>query len=292
MELLEKNLSNQKTRTTLFGVEEKVKSMESRIGFYPVSVWQPDWNIVARMKKIVGDFGQTRVAKKSSTKSYGYWKKDGRYRGKQDDISIFNPHLAMMILSAYAPIGARIYDPYAGGGTRGFIASMMGHSYSGVEIRKEEVERIKEHQKKMDVGFEIMVADACSFKPEKTFNFSYTCPPYYNLEVYSDLPEDTSNAKTYEEFLEMTKRSLKNVFECLEPNSLSLWVVGNFRDKRGNLIHFNGDMIRLAKEVGFKFHDEIVFWKETTRDFIRTGVFEANRKSVRVHEYILIFKKN
>lgn len=290
MNLTENNLDNIKIEYDLFGNEVKRLSMLSRIGFYPVSVWLPDWKKVSELKKIIGDFGQNRDVKKKA-KSYGYWKQQGRYRGSMDDISIFNPHLAQMILSAYAPVQARIYDPYAGGGTRGFIASAMKHEYTGVEIRQEEVSRIKKQQLALNQFFDIICANSSTYKPDRKFNFSYTCPPYWNLEVYSDIKGDTSATDTYEEYLDLTKEALRNTHEALEEESLCVWVVGNFRDKSSNLVHLNGDIVRLAKEVGFELHDELVFWKKTTRDQIRTPSFSANRRSVRVHEYIIIFKK-
>jgi DNA modification methylase len=275
---------------TLFGEVVRPLSVKERIGFYPVSVWEPNWEETAKLKKIIGDFGQTRKIKKTA-KGYGYWKQQGRHRGTQDQVSIFNPHLAQMILSAYAPVGARIYDPYAGGGTRGFMASAMGHTYYGVEIRREEVDRLLRHQKKLGVSFTIKCDDSTFHTPTENFDFSYTCPPYWNLEVYSDLKGDTSNCKTYADYLRLTQGALLQTFNALEPGSLAVWVVGNFRDKDGDLINLNGDIIRLGKEVGFRLHDELIFWKKTTRDQIRTPSFEANRRSVRVHEYILIFRK-
>lgn len=274
----------------LFGETVRKLSVKERIGFYPVSIWEPNWKETAILKKIIGDFGQSRSVKKKA-KAYGYWKQQGRYRGAQDDISIFNPHLAQMILSAYCPPNSRIYDPYGGGGTRGFIASAMGHIYTGIEIRKEEVDRIKQQQTHLSQFFEIICADSSKYIPSKKYNFSFTCPPYWNLEIYSSLDGDTSNSKTYEEYLSLTKKALKNSFEALENDSLDVWVVGNFRDKEGNLTHLNGDLVRLAREVGFVLHDELVFWKKTTRDQIRTPSFEANRKSVRVHEYLVILRK-
>ena len=84
---------------------------------------------------------------------------------------------------------------------------------------------------------------------------------------------------------------MKGVYKGLKKEGLSIWVVGNFRDKTGNLIHFNGDLILLGKEIGFKLHDELIFWGASKCAAQRSGLFETNRKSVRVHEYIIIFKK-
>ncbi len=280
------NLANIKTeeRVDLFGeTQSTVKlSIKDRLGFLPISVWKPDWNITKEWKKLVGDSGQTRelVGKKM------------QLMGSKTGTSIFNPHLAMMILSAYCPQNARIYDAFGGGGTRGIIAAAMGHDYLGVEIRQEEVDRIHKRRDELGSKFELICSDSTQYEIEpNSFDFSYSCPPYYDLEVYSKTKGDISNLGTYDEFMAMLSRSLAITFTGLKTGAMCCWVVGNFRDKRGALTHFSGDTIRAAKNIGFTFHDEIIWWGASNAAFQRAGAFEANRKSVRVHENILVFKK-
>lgn len=280
--MFEKNLDNIKVEYDLFGEAHKRLSMAERIGFVPLSIWQPDWNIVKQLKPIVGDAGQSRELQG----------KKMQLLGSKYTTSIFNPHLAQMILSAYCPSKAKIYDAFAGGGTRGFIASAMGHDYYGVEIRLEEVNRIKGQQEDLQTFFGIECADSTKYVPEaESFDFSYSCPPYYDLEVYSAQDGDMSNVETYEQFLGMLKESLTRTYDALKPESLCIWVVGNFRDKKGELRHFNGDVARMGREVGFILHDELIFWGAAGIAAQRAGQFVANRKSVRVHEYLIVFKK-
>lgn len=298
-DLLNKNLSNTQREVNLFGEKEDKLAMRDRIGFLPISIWQPDWSKVRILKSVIGDTAQTRAIMPTSDFRNGQGHKrqtktsyNTALGNRKNDLSIFNPHLAQMILSAYCPPKAIIFDPFAGGGTRGFIASAMGHQYIGQELRKEEVERIVRQQQKLDKEFVILCGDSAKIAiQENYFDFSYTCPPYFNLEIYSDLAEDLSNAKDYGKFLDMLKAVMRNVFVGLKQGGLSVWVVGNFRDNRGRLIHFNGDVIRIAEEIGFVLHDELIFWGAAGSAVQRCGQFEANRKSVRVHEYIIILKK-
>ncbi len=278
---LDNNLDVVRNDIDLFGAAHKRLAVQDRIGFVPISIWQPNWNLVSRLKDIVGDAGQTRHLEG----------KKMALLGSKYTTSIFNPHLAQMILSAYCPTNAKIYDAFAGGGTRGFIAASMGHRYYGVEIRPDEVERIKAKMIELDMGFDLQVGDAQWHDPGDDFDFSYSCPPYYDLEVYSALPGDMSNVQSYDEFLGMLKNSLDRTYACLAPGALCIWVVGNFRDKHGALRHFNGDTVRLAQEAGFILHDELIFWGAAGIAAQRAGQFVANRKSVRVHEYLLVFKK-
>jgi len=286
-EILEKNLENVKAEYDLFGEKVEKLSMKDRIGFLPISVWEPDWTIVKKLKAIIGDKGQSRELVKGNT----------TFGNKELGASIFNPHLAQMIYSAYCPKNAKIYDPFGGGGTRGFIAAAMHHDYYGIELRQEEVNRILEKQKELERPFCIKQGDSRFFEkvfPDKNsfFDFSITCPPYYDLEVYSELKEDLSAAATYKDFLWMIKESLEGVHKALRKGGLSVWVVGNFRNKAGKLQHFNGDVIKIAeKYAGFDLLDELVWWGASKQASQRVHTFEANRKSVRVHEYIIILKK-
>ncbi len=168
----------------------------------------------------------------------------------------------------------------------------MGHSYWGVELRQEEVDRIKEAMVKLDKKFELVCGDARNYpKCENYFDFSYTCPPYYNLEVYSKLNEDLSAQPSYAMFLALLQECISGVYRGIKRGCLAVFVVGNFRDDKGRLIHFNGDLIKLAQQIGFVLHDELIFWGASKCASQRCGQFEANRKSVRVHEYIIILKK-
>lgn len=286
---LEKNLDNIETQANLFGEEIPQLSMKDRIGFLPISIWKPDWTIVKELKAVVGDSGESRVDCGENAPAYA---RGGGGKSYPKVASIYNPHLAQMILSAYCPKNATIYDPYGGGGTRGFIATAMGHNYTGIEIRQNEVDRIKEQQSKLEIHFNIICDNSCTYEIEnEKYNFSYTCPPYFNLEIYSELENDTSNADSYENFLKMTKYALATQFYGLKKGSLAVWTVGNFRDKKGNLTHFSGDVVRIGKEVGFQLHDELIFWGASGAAVLRCGNFQANRRSVRVHENIIIFKK-
>lgn len=294
-DLLDKNLNNIKSETDLFGNKVEKLSMKDRIGFLPISIWQTDWAIVKELKAIVGDSGESRdesIIRANKNISARYFKKIDGVNYYNEQASIFNPHFAQMILSAYCPPQAKIYDPFAGGGTRGFIAVSMGHTYAGRELRQNEVDRIHKQMDMLGKRFTLYCGDARLDPPiENYYDFCYTCPPYFNLEIYSDSPEDLSNANSYEQFLMGIKATLASVYKALKSNSLACFVVGNFRDSKGNLTHFSGDTIRLAKEVGFYLHDEIVLWSASGNAVQRCGNFLANRKSVRVHEYLLVFKK-
>ncbi len=263
-----------------------VKSkMIDKLGFFPTSLWKPDKDITKQLKNIVSDTSQSRKVLNSNTNH----RRSGVNGGKA---SIFNPHLAQMILSGYCSPNSKIYDPFGGGGTRGFISTKMGHDYTGIELRNEEVDRVKSMFDKWGINFNMKVDDSRKYIPlESSFDFSFTCPPYYDMEHYSKIDGDLSNYETYDVFLNELKKVVKNTYQCLKKGSFSVWVVGNFRDKHGNLKHFNGDFVKIAESVGFNLWDEIIWAGASNVALTRCGNFESNRKCVRMHEYIIILKK-
>ena len=260
------------------------KSMKARLGFLPSSLWKPDATITKFLKELINDKSQTRETLNSN-------RSDRRHGVNNGKCSVFNPQLAQMILAAYAPMNGKIYDPFGGGGTRGYIATKMGYDYTGVEIREEEYNRVLAQMKEWNLNFKFILADSVKYRPNESFDFIYTCPPYYDLEVYSDMEEDLSNAPSYMEYLNMLQKVLKNCYDVLKKDSFAVFVVGNFRNKKGELEHLNGDLITKAKEVGFKLWDELIWMGASNVALTRCGKFEKNRKSVRMHEYIIILKK-
>ena len=260
------------------------KSMKARLGFLPSSLWKPDATITKFLKELINDKSQARETLNSN-------RSDRRHGVNNGKCSVFNPQLAQMILAAYAPMNGKIYDPFGGGGTRGYIATKMGYDYTGVEIREEEYNRVLAQMKEWNLNFKFILADSVKYRPNESFDFIYTCPPYYDLEVYSDMEEDLSNAPSYMQYLNMLQKVLNNCYDVLKKDSFAVFLVGNFRNKKGELEHLNGDLITKAKEVGFKLWDELIWMGASNVALTRCGKFEKNRKSVRMHEYIIILKK-
>ena len=295
--MINKGLHVKKKVKSLLG-DIEVNTIKSKLDFLPLSVLTPNRAEAQRLKKICNDEAQTRELVPRHGGGFKKYEKKGEVCNATLAInsgfaaSIFNPDLAQKIISMYAPEKANILDQFGGGGTRGIIAAMMGHKYTGIELRAGEVKRIEAQKKKLGLKFDIKVGNSitydCGFEK---FDFSLTCPPYYDLEVYSKDKDDLSNYASYGDFLTDLNRVMQRNYQALKAGSFSAWVVGNFRDKDGNLRHFNGDVVQMAQAVGFKLWDELIWQGAAGMAGLRSGQFLSNRKSVRVHEYILVFKK-
>ena len=107
------------------------------------------------------------------------------------NVSIFDPVLCELMYDWFVPKGGKILDPFAGGSVRGIVAEEMGFHYDGIELSEEQVLANKKQSKKPN--WIIGDSDKEIFFLDNDYDFIFTCPPYYDLEVYSDDMNDLSN---------------------------------------------------------------------------------------------------
>jgi len=132
-----------------------------------------------------------------------------------DTASIFDPALTELMYNWFCPENGNILDPFAGGSVRGIVANYLGYKYTGIELRQEQVDSNREqalnilpieNQPQWYCGdSEKLLNDNWNLK----FDFLFSCPPYADLEVYSDLPDDLSNMD-YKDFLTKYCSIIKN----------------------------------------------------------------------------------
>jgi hypothetical protein len=118
-----------------------------------------------------------------------------------------------------------------------------------------------------------------------------TCPPYYDLEQYSDLPNDLSNLGTYWEFNAGMQFSANAHFKHLKPGAFACIVVGNFRDKKGEIVDFRSHTVENFREAGFVFHQEVILSKNFGSAAKRSANSWKGLKLVPIHEFLLVFRK-
>lgn len=121
------------------------------------------------------------------------------------------------------------------------------------------------------------------------YDLFFTCPPYADLEVYSDKPEDLSN-KEYPEFLQLYRNVIRRATAMLKPDSFAVIVVSDLRDKKGFYRNFISDTIDAFQDVGLKFYNEAILVNTAGGLAIRVGKqFEHSRKMGKDHQNVLVF---
>lgn len=205
--------------------------------------------------------------------------------------SNFNPYLAEILCKWYAPRKPCWLDPFGGEQTKGVVAGELGIPYYAVEIRGDQVKVNKEHTKQYN---EIHYYQGDSNKIEEIvpsdveYNFCLTSPPYYDLEMYN---EGMTDSTTYEEFMEQYKNIFTQVYTLLQENSFLILKLSEIRNKHGDYYGFIPDNINIMKGIGFKYYNEIILKNANGTAPLRANKSMQTRKTVRVHQNILIFYK-
>jgi hypothetical protein len=219
---------------------------------------------------------------------------DGATRDEASGTSIFDPVLCELAYRWFSPPGGVILDPFAGGSVRGIVASVLGREYHGVELRAVQV-AANQAQAHIATGPEPTwycadskdIADVVPVRADMIFS----CPPYADLEVYSDDPRDISTMP-YGAFLSAYREIIAAACGKLKDHSFACFVVGEVRDKKGNYYNFVGDTVEAFKAAGLHFYNEAILVTAVGSLPIRVGKqFAASRKLGKTHQNVLVFVK-
>lgn len=210
--------------------------------------------------------------------------------------STFDPVLAEIIYEWFTPYhGAKIFDCFAGGITKGAVAMIKGHKFTGLDIRPQQVDvNINRWEEGVRLRPRYHCDDArnlLKYIGVASQDLFISCPPYYNLEVYSDLEGDASNQPTYQDFLNVLCDAFGKAVKCLKNNRFAVIIVGDIRDEKGNCYNFPGDVINIFQNCGCSFLDDIVLLRPDATANMRAQKYMKSRKVVRVHERVLVFYK-
>ncbi|AFT79059.1 hypothetical protein AMBLS11_12430 [Alteromonas macleodii str. 'Black Sea 11'] len=212
--------------------------------------------------------------------------------------SIFDPVLTEVLYSWFCPQGGKILDPFAGGSVRGVVAGFMGYNYTGVELRPEQV-KANQRQGRTILGEHATAqwinADSRTIPEvidqDEEFDLVFSCPPYADLEVYSDDPNDLSTLG-YAEFVEAYTDIIKKACDKLKDNSFAVFVVGEVRNKKGGYYGFVQDTIAAFEAAGLDYYNEVILLTNIGSNAIRAaGQFTKSRKLAKGHQNALVFAK-
>jgi len=220
--------------------------------------------------------------------------------------SIFDPVLCELAYTWFTAPGGHILDPFAGGSVRGIVAAYLGRRYTGIDLRPEQIEaneaqarailsgdRREEYTRDPNAPLpRWIVGNSLNVIPDEAFDLIFTCPPYYDLEVYSDDPEDLSNKDTYEGFLADYRAIIAQAVARLRDDRFACVVVGDVRDKKGMYRNFVADTIAAFRDTGMALYNEAVLVTAVGSLSIRVGKqFTSGRKLGKTHQNVLVFVK-
>jgi len=119
----------------------------------------------------------------------------------------------------------------------------------------------------------------------------FSCPPYADLEVYSDDPRDLSTMD-YPAFVEAYRQIIAAAVGRLRDDRFACFCVGDVRDKKGFYRGFVSETIAAFEAAGARLYNEAVLVTAVGSLPLRTGKqFETSRKLGKTHQNVLVFCK-
>jgi DNA modification methylase len=209
--------------------------------------------------------------------------------------SIFDPVLCEIAYRWFCPRDGVVLDPFAGGSVRGIVASRLGRRYVGVELRAEQVAaNVAQLSLAGDPPPEWRQGDSreiARIAGDVEADLVFSCPPYWNLEEYSDDPADLS-AMGREDFFVAYAEIIREAVARLRPDRFAVWVIGDVRDGDGCYVNLPGRTVEAFEAAGARFYNDAILVTAVGSLPVRVGrQFEASRKLGRTHQNVLVFVK-
>jgi hypothetical protein len=227
----------------------------------------------------------------------GYRVKEGtRQETATSGTSIFDPVLCELAYRWFCPPHGTVLDPFAGGSVRGIVASKLGRRYVGCDLSGIQIAANRAQGEAIcsDPMPEWHAGDSANIAVLAAgieADFVFSCPPYADLEVYSENPADLSTM-AYPAFLAAYRKIIAASVGMLKNDRFACFVVGDVRDKRGLYYGFPWHTVQAFQDAGMRLYNEAVLVTAVGSLPIRAGKqFESGRKLGKTHQNILVFVK-
>ena len=208
--------------------------------------------------------------------------------------SVFDPVLAELMYYWFNINGGKIYDCFAGGSVRGVVAAYLGYDYTGIDLSQEQIDEDVKQASEIGVFPRYICDDSLNadkWVDDNSVDMVFSCPPYADLEVYSNDPRDISNMP-YDEFLAVYRKIISTACRKLKNDRFAVFVVGDVRDKRGAYRSFVPDTIKAFTDCGLHYYNEIILYTCLSTGAVRAArQFNSGRKVVKTHQNVLVFYK-
>ncbi len=225
--------------------------------------------------------------------------------------AMFPVELCKRLIRIYTKKGDTVLDPFMGSGSAVVAARDLERKGVGIDINPDFIKIAKSRlaqQKilKLDVEEpEIYCDDAINlldYISSNSVDLVITSPPYWNIHTrkrtadykeprpYSSISRDLGNILDYLQFMNELKIIFEKVYIVLKDGKRCVIIVMDIR-QGSRFIPFHIDICNMMKAIGFVLEDIIIWNREREYNNLRPlgypYVFIVNK----VHEYILIFKK-
>lgn len=209
--------------------------------------------------------------------------------------SIFDPVLCEVCYKWFCVDGGLILDPFAGGSVRGIVANYMGYNYIGIDLSKEQIDANIIQANSILKGKIIptwIVGNSLHINNlvKDEVDFIFSCPPYFDLEKYSNNISDLSNL-SWEDFKYQYKEIINKTLNLLKDDRFACFVVSEIRDNKGHYRGFVEYTKKCFLDNGLIFYNDMVLINAVGTLPIRVDKYFKNRKVGKIHQNVLIFYK-
>jgi DNA modification methylase len=235
----------------------------------------------------------------------------------KDEIRLHHPamfpmELCRRLIEIYTKKGDVILDPFMGSGSAIIVARDMERKGIGFDINPEFVNIAKKRlyqQKLVQLTVQepdIYCDDAINLlkyvKPESV-DLVITSPPYWNIHTrkrtadykqprpYSTLERDLGNISDYNTFMKELRAIFEKVHSALKYGKRCITIVMDIR-QGSRFFPFHLSVCKMMNEIGFVLEDIIIWDRRKEYSNLRPLGFPYVFIVNKVHEYILIFRKD
>jgi len=208
-------------------------------------------------------------------------------------VSILDPVLAEISCKWFGLEKCNTFDCFAGDTVFGFVSDYLGNNFIGIELRQEQVDL---NNKRLSTTNSKYICDdgqnILKHIKENSQDLLFSCPPYFNLEVYSEMENDASNQETYEDFMKIIDKAFSDSIKCLKDNRFAVIVCGDIRNKNDTYYRFPDNIIDIFEKNNMFLYNELILVEPIGLNAMRANRTMQSRKCPKVHQNILIFYKS
>ena len=212
-------------------------------------------------------------------------------------VSNFRPIIAKYIYNKYlaGEINPTVYDFSAGWGARCLAAMSLRYNYIGVDpLTSDNINdmiKFYKDSKELHISGSHICYNVCSQDEvlyellPNNIDLAFSCPPYFNLEVYSkDATQSYNQYSNYNDWLEYYWRpTVKICHNKLKDNGKLIFII---KDRYGKL-NLKEGMEKIIFEEGFEFVESLQY--KTSVNHLSNKVNTG--RNIKNNEYILTYAK-
>lgn len=241
--------------------DEEAKKTDISYKYYPVSVWE-----VQRMGKLF-----MRGAQTTSTSS-------------RKTFSPFPTDVAEWVVRYFLRDCSSVFDPYAGWGERHAACRDAGKAYYGLDVSPAAVSHAQHEH-----GVQNICADSRHHTPLPAFDAVFTCPPYWNVEMFQG--DGLHSLKTWTDFLQAYEDVWRRCVEAAPYPARFAVVVGDWRRQHQFYdLTFQTELI--LHRLGLVPFDKVILSHKRQAP-LKAMVYQAKRLgyTCKVHQTLLVYDK-